>query len=180
MEHTGTIILHNHSAQALWDHELIGQLSDGMWENTRPHDHWQFWRGLQSTVQYGIARVVPKQPFYGRFPKTNYNFARLWGKDVGLGHRMVNLGRMGHATYISQYEMTYDLARASKYMPAGGWEEFMLHKDDAVARYVVGPLRSKVTDELACAYYNCRYTDKDMKLDVNRIKEAMQTVYEQD
>lgn len=48
--------------------ELDGQLSDGMWENTKPYDHWKPWCD---------AAVVIEPNNVGRnffAPKDNYNF----------------------------------------------------------------------------------------------------------
>ena len=44
---TGIIYLPTASAAALFEHELVGQFSDGMWENARPYDHWKFWCNLK-------------------------------------------------------------------------------------------------------------------------------------
>jgi hypothetical protein len=33
----------NVQQKILWDEELSGQISDGMWENASPWDHWQPW-----------------------------------------------------------------------------------------------------------------------------------------
>lgn len=38
-----TLNFANQIQVALFVAELQGQLSDGMWENTRPYDHWKLW-----------------------------------------------------------------------------------------------------------------------------------------
>jgi hypothetical protein len=39
MDNTGTIVLPSLSAALVWKAEIVGQLSDGMWENAAPFDH---------------------------------------------------------------------------------------------------------------------------------------------
>lgn len=39
----GTLRVRNLAQKILWEEELTGQLSDGRWENSRPHDHWEPW-----------------------------------------------------------------------------------------------------------------------------------------
>lgn len=52
-----TIAVRNPAQAILVEEELKGQLSDGMWENTRPLDHW---------VQWSRATVVVDPSNVGR------------------------------------------------------------------------------------------------------------------
>jgi len=40
---SGTLVLANEDQKVIWECELTGQLSDGQWENSKPHDHWEAW-----------------------------------------------------------------------------------------------------------------------------------------
>lgn len=40
-KNTGKMVLPSASAAAIWEAEITGQLSDGMWENSTPHEHWK-------------------------------------------------------------------------------------------------------------------------------------------
>lgn len=52
----------------LWTSELRGQISDGHWENSRPHDHFRPWCDAKVIVDpQNLGR-----DFYA--PKENYNF----------------------------------------------------------------------------------------------------------
>lgn len=55
--------------------EMQGQLSDGMWENTRPHNHWKVW----CDVKWNDVTIDKLNPgVHGRLLnaiKNNYNFA---------------------------------------------------------------------------------------------------------
>ena len=46
-----TITFRTAAQASMFKHELKGQFSDGMWENTRPDDHWKFWCNLVVQVQ---------------------------------------------------------------------------------------------------------------------------------
>lgn len=70
---------------ALFECEMKGQLSDGTWENTYPHDHWKAWCDAQ--VQVGREVGVD---FYAI--KDNYNFTRPDMLEC-IGNRMLNIAR---------------------------------------------------------------------------------------
>lgn len=75
---TDTINFANAVQAVLWEKNLRGQISDGMWENAKPSNHWQVW---------GSAAVKVNPGNTGRnFPaaKDNYDFSSttLW-KYVG-------------------------------------------------------------------------------------------------
>lgn len=62
------LALRNNEQVALWKFELSGQLSDGHWENSRPHDHWRPWCD---------AQIICDPANLGRdfwAQKENYNF----------------------------------------------------------------------------------------------------------
>jgi len=40
----------NRVQEVLWHVEITGQLSDGMWENSRPYDHYQPWCDATTSV----------------------------------------------------------------------------------------------------------------------------------
>lgn len=88
---TGTIFLPTNTAVALWTKEITGQLSDGMWENSRPHDHWQFWNRLEAKHQPGCVPHVVNNPGTGCWCKKNaYNLAAL---VPIIGDRMLVIGQ---------------------------------------------------------------------------------------
>ena len=51
----------------LWEDEILGQLSDGAWENATPHDHWQAWgrAGVEVGSPAGYYGFRPKRTSYG-------------------------------------------------------------------------------------------------------------------
>jgi hypothetical protein len=63
--------------------ELSGQISDGMWENARPHNHFEVWCNANVSVDAeNVGRDLP----YVR--KSNYDFCSKELLNV-IGERMV-------------------------------------------------------------------------------------------
>lgn len=107
--------------KAIFDEEIVGQLSDGAWENTMPYNHWEFWSRLKT-------EVGPKWSFkregYGRPTKrTGYNLVGLTNPDIiDLSPRMrayyvdaelgINVGRFIDYFFDNKGEiMTVDSIR---------------------------------------------------------------------
>lgn len=65
----GKLIVRNVQQKVLFKWELCGQLSDGYWENSNPHEHWRIWNNIDITVSTD-GRVG--RDFYP--VKDNYNF----------------------------------------------------------------------------------------------------------
>src|SRR5580692_2726698 len=86
-ESLGRFIVGTHTAAALWECEILGQLSDGTWENSAPRDHYRPWFHLETVVIPGEARVDAPT---AHFPKTNYNLTRLLdlGADCPFRHEI--------------------------------------------------------------------------------------------
>jgi len=70
----------------LWKDEILGQLSDGYWENASPFDHWRVWSDAE-------VMVGTPAGYYGFHPKrTSYGLANSELMDV-VGDRMrIHLG----------------------------------------------------------------------------------------
>ena len=97
-----TINFRNNVQAVLFQVELSGQISDGMWENARPYDHWQPWCGAE-------VRVNPSNMGINFYPrKNNYNFTSKELLDC-IGERMVwacNLAEKGYD--LATIETFYD------------------------------------------------------------------------
>jgi hypothetical protein len=169
---SGTIFLSTLSQVALFTGELTGQISDGMWENSGPRDHWKFWCRLDARVDpTGTPRVETARPWECK--KRGYAFSRLY--EI-IGDRMVNLGRMGRAAASLGTALPERARGAAEYMPdtleewtrcqeTGAWQH------DFIADYMKG-----VAPELAAAYYATRYGMKELRADVKAVRAAMQNV----
>ncbi len=157
----GTIFFKTVSAQALWEHVITGQLSDGMWENTVPHDHWQFWcYCLQSAVGEENKIVLDKDERVPYRQKVGYNIVGLFEY---VKERMIAEGRMARAKG-SIGDRNWGLEDLENYT---SFEEFMKQPDK---------VRGHVSKTDAKAYYETTYTDKDLRAHVRHIKEAMKSL----
>ena len=172
----GAIFLQTPSQLALWDHELTGQISDGMWENSRPHEHYQFWCRLEKKLDpQGAPRV--ETPCSYKILKRSYAFGRLKTEAPDVWERMVNLGRMGLACALAGVECGYEQRIAAEEMPAS--------MDDYLERLATTPAAHErflkaVPQQVAGIYYThpeCKaYDERRMKKDVAVIKKAMANV----
>lgn len=159
----GTIYLPTNSAIAVWTHEILGQMSDGMWENARPDDHWMFWHDLK------IAKGAPavKVQSGGSPSRTSYGFAGLLPV---IGDRMVALGKMGTITDDE------DMLHAAEYMPAT-LEEWTKGKETGKWPYsFVGNYMAKITPEIAERFYRTNYSMSNLKSDLKLITTAIKNV----
>lgn len=171
-ETSGTMTFTSPTAVGLWVNEICGQISDGMWENASPHNHWQFWCRLDVSV--GPANELKATQWC---VKNKYALTRLHQEKFGPGEyvlrdRMLACGRMVRAGADPTDRSTL---HASEYMPktlaefraakaAGKWEH------DFIAKYM-----DNVSDELAEKFYAATYTLKEMNADLKLIMSVMHT-----
>jgi len=149
------------SQRALWQHEICGQLSDGMWENSKPYDHWKFWCDLE--VVSGPPLVVSN----ARCRKTGYNLTSLLEY---VGDRMVKLGRLAICT-----DDIANIRYAAEYMP-DTFTQWLECKTTGKWPYdfVAGSMEH-ITEDVARKYYATVYTEKHLRADLKVIKQAMKT-----
>jgi hypothetical protein len=153
---TGTITFPNRSCLALWTCEILGQMSDGLWENSKPHDHWQFWSDLEPRIA-DDCKVVTDEAWKCR--KTGYNLTSLLEY---VGDRMLAVGRMA---CITDDQSIWRHAEAIDRMSLA---EFYAAKK-------AGSL-GEIPDDIYTRYNATHYTIKDLKKDLARIKSVMKTV----
>jgi len=76
------LYVRNYEQKVLWDFELLGQISDGAWENASPMNHWKYWSDP--------AKVDASNPGYtGYARKNNYNFTSPDLLKI-IGYRMMS------------------------------------------------------------------------------------------
>jgi hypothetical protein len=102
---TKQIRFENKVQAALFQFELLGQISDGYWENSKPGDHWQVFTRVEVVVD-------PANPgMTGIWTKRKYNFAAPMLVDV-VGDRMVNIANLAHKGYdgsvVDRFNMYWD------------------------------------------------------------------------
>jgi len=72
---------------ALFKNELSGQISDGMWENIRPFDHYKVW------CRAGVGVDTSNVGVNFHAMKNNYNFTSQDLLSI-IGDRMLNIANM--------------------------------------------------------------------------------------
>jgi hypothetical protein len=157
------------SAVSLWKGEFLGQLSDGMWENTRPLDHWRFWHHCD-VVLGAVNNLDFALDNWERPRKVGYNFAAL---IPIVGDRMLKCGRFGKALpELLRHELGGCILDG---MP-DTLEEFTTNhaKRGDMPRYAAA-VYEMVTLEQAARYYATAYTMKEMREDIERIKTALRS-----
>lgn len=148
----GTIAFRNADQLVLWKLELLGQISDGMWENSRPHDHWRVWHSNEAIVdQENLGKN-----FYAQRESYNFNSKDLL--DV-VEKRMigaVRLARVLGLERISQPDLRWCIGDDGK---------LMKHKQEKMgcedARTVVLALEAET------------YTRKDLIRDLKDMKQII-------
>jgi hypothetical protein len=162
----GRIEFTTQTALALWDCEILGQLSDGAWENTRPHEHWKFWHALDSAVGSENKVTVDKGTYSPYCVKNRYNIACLYEYVVD---RMLAHGRMASVTGDKKLwqiadDMPATLAEFLKCKETGDWQRAWHAKE-----------LNAVEIPVAVDFYMSKYGMKELRRDVKVIKEAMKT-----
>jgi len=162
----GYIFLPTYGAIALWDHEIMGQISDGYWENTKPHNHWEFWGNLKT------KKGKPEVQSTGWASKKNYAIANSSLISI-VGDRMINKGRL--ATALKK-DITNDQNMWTEDAPDTyeEWEEMMLDKSKRTGSFM-SKYFNAVKPKDAKKYYDTKYDKSDMIKDLKWIKKAMET-----
>jgi hypothetical protein len=154
----------------LWKTELVGQLSDGHWENSRPYDHWKDWCNATALVGPNVGRdFYPKRDVYGLTSKALLEV---------VGERMraaVRVGRVfGLEVALKCATHTMDMPyRFSTPVADGAISADYLRKCQAEIEAMV-PGRLVELD--AVANDVDRYTHNQLLMDLREMKAAMRTV----
>lgn len=96
----GTLVVRNKAQKILFDEELSGQISDGQWENSTPHGHWEPWCDAEVVVGENVGRT-----FYAR--RDSYNFLNKELLEI-VGDRMVEAVQKEIPSYTEE-DMRADL-----------------------------------------------------------------------
>jgi hypothetical protein len=133
-----TLTFRNKAQEALWNEELTGQISDGMWENT-PNTGYEFWGAVKTAVG-GSTSLRPSEVPYG--VKATFGFAKLTGY---VGDRMLEI--------IRKYEPEATEKTLNAYLTEIGEA---LRKGEATPRGGTGALPKDIKriEDIAAKYPN--------------------------
>lgn len=159
----GVISFPTVTALALWKGEVLGQISDGAWENSGPNGHYHFWHNLKS----GLGKAQTTATTYPE--KNNYGLSKL---IEYVGDRMLKTGQMAKAAG----DADRSFAHAADYMPPT-LEEWTKSKETGQWKYdFVGKYMEPITPELAKKFYATKYEMPELKRDLALIRSAMKNV----
>lgn len=168
-EQSGKICFAEPELFALWKFEVVGQLSDGHWENTTPNDHWKFWHDLLPVLLEDpcTTSLVELNQQHKPVLKNAYNIVDL--AEV-LGDRMVRLGRLARsAPQLLRYgTFVRDVvSNCDEDVP----DNFAIY----LTKQKAGKKMLMSTPQ-AAVYYATEYNRKDLRKDLRKISKLMKTV----
>jgi len=161
-----TLYVENKIQKALFEGELVGQLSDGYWENSRPMNHWKPWVDCKVVVSDKVGR-----DFWA--DKDNYNFSAPMLLEA-VGTRMLNrakaviLGFSEKAIQqmpddLQEYQWYYNHAQTSK-------DTYWAEKVEKMNAAGINEATMKAIEESNV------YTMKMLRADLNGLKKAARTM----
>lgn len=160
------LTLKNETQRLLFTQEIVGQLSDGRWENTRPYGHWKQWSNCEVVVGMEVGHN-----FYAI--KDNYNLTESSLLQI-IGDRMVNMVRIRIALKWTltdeqiRFIADYDFDQLEEYARReNSPQDFWSKRLEEVRAYKFKIIEAKNNKAL--------YTMKDLRHDLREIKESMKT-----
>lgn len=147
----------NRGLKAIFDLEIVGQLSDGAWENSKPYNHWKFWSDIHTEL--GSDWKFERGYGYNPVKRTGYDLVKQLVKwsdgSTGLAYRMrayyvdavLDLGLGQYVEYMVDDKgnaLTVDqirdnLARINpanrNYKTTADWQKFANEMQDRDRRY---------------------------------------------
>lgn len=158
----GSITFATKSQYNIWTEEIIGQLSDGYWENTKPYDHWKFWNDL--SVGIGVPGIKAS----GYPKKTGYNLSAL---IEYVGDRMLIYGKAGKAGITNSFKIK-GFEYAGEDLLSKGYdavEEYCLKNSNKHGVKYISVLSEKDIEQ----YNSVTYKESDLKKDLAAIRKVM-------
>ena len=170
-EATNVLHVANMEQKIIFFCEMQGQLSDGNWENTRPHDHWKIWCNLD----WNDIKVDPYDVGRNFYPiKDNYNFANKQLLDI-VGERIITkinlVLQLGEPILAMLKENHWGIPDSIEEYKR--WLSYTSDDDsywkDKVAKLQAAGITLELYKE---ALLNGTYTAKDLKKDCQGLKLA--------
>ena len=163
------LYLNNLTQKFLFEHELSGQISDGMWENARPYDHWQKPCKLEVELSNDKLGVTTS------LMKNNYNFSSKELLDC-ISDRMIMIGKIVTSNQFTTDEIKILLSNYVNECDDNKAFQMMLTKCNSHYTKRLGITKS-INDiyNKMIIVYDTKYDLKDLKKDLEVIKKAFKT-----
>ena len=163
-----TLFLRNIEQVALFEFELAGQLSDGHWENSSPHDHWECWCRCKRAI--APAGTTPGRNFYARRDRYGLTSSRLL--EV-VGGRMLCQVRVTQALGIeaareleTRFGCDSDYGVSPIEVPTGD-DPYWVKQREMLAKYDLGVVNTHIM--------HGNYGKRELLKDLREIALAMRT-----
>ena len=174
-KYEATITFAKKEQAVIFQNEIVGQLSDGAWENSKPYNHWEFWSDVKIQVgaKIGVSGRIP----YNQ--KRGYNLMTLIdGEICDLSERM----RAYVAAYRSGLNDSTGWDAAEYLVGAGSYEKFVakMERNDASyapdKKYWVRYVNAIPAERASTIFAEfAKYSRAELIRDIRAIKEAMKT-----
>jgi len=152
----------NKTQVVLWENELVGQISDGFWENAQPHNHWKFWSDAD------VVSINSPVGVFSMFAprKRNYNFVSSKLLEV-VGNRMLGFAKMSKVTN------NHNLIKAGEYIQEESLTTMSqisssIRESNYLKEYFQG-----ITQDTLDKFWKVKYDMKDLKKDLQSIKKII-------
>lgn len=169
-----TLFLRNIEQVALFRFELAGQLSDGHWENSRPHDHWEVW--CRCDVEVAPAGTAPGRNFFAK--RSTYGLTSSELLSV-VGGRMLGQVRLTQAFGLDAAEELESFLGCDSDFEVSAIEipkhagDYWDKKRAAIAKFDLTVINTQLV--------HGNYGKKKLLQDLREIKDAMRnSVYTKD
>lgn len=175
-------------AFAIYVCELLGQVSDGYWENARPYNHWKWVMNTEPEIVDG------KEGYTGPMHRIKYSteWLRRYVKKALKGNggdydwtiRVFKYAKLGHVTpenILKEIANNYDAWRSiAENLPEeeidnAGLKEKYLSGSDYRKKYWEAAGDKYFTDEILKKYYKSSYDWGDFEDDLDAAENAMNT-----
>lgn len=176
------------SSALLYKFELEGQISDGKYENSRPHDHWRWAVNAEIFVdplcERGTTRWVRKTYNLNEWPKYMRDGKNGWARRALAFCR---LGKCFDNTTDNFNLINEHNGRWAEYLPqekpeSENWiaeiraKMAALYPDWERGKQMVSDFMENVmTDEVLEKYYSVNFDIKDFNLEHKLMKETVNT-----
>ena len=164
---TGKIVFRNADQLCLWKNEITGQLSDGAWENSSPHDHWENWCRATASVTTDGKVGIDFRPMRSGYGLNSKELLDIIGSRMIV---MVRLARVFGIKSAQDFEGMFD--DKCKFCGIPKW------MNSSESSYCVGQ-RAKIAeyelDDIKFVGELETYTMKDLRKDLGDMKAIMKT-----
>jgi hypothetical protein len=148
---SGTLFVRNGAQKVLFDEFLMGQISDGLWENTKPDDHWVAWAECDVVVGSGMPTRVGRTWAYAI--KDNYQLNDRRIMEIFAAEMIAKVRELTSYTRYDRSDLDRDLRDLKKIMKT------VTPRDDS-------PLRKQMEQAAAANEANRQLDSSDRAVDL--------------